>query len=635
MIVPMKKVFLLVVEKEKKSALRKLSKLGVLHIETIPGESAELTELLERKEKTESALMNISNEQAKDVEEIVTDESVAASVEMEDVRVREEIEHILALAEQKKEAFEELAKLNREYDKLSVWGNFDPRDIGALQEKGVLLRLYQVSKDEFETIEAKDKCFIVNKTKNMVRFAFVAGGEEELPPFPAVALPEMGLTELEERTGQLEQDIRNVDETLCHKHYVRKAIEKELEEIDGKIYFEQAHLSMGVDEKIAYLKGFAPEETAGTLKEAAAKNCWGLRIEDPSEDDEVPTLVKNPKWIRIIQPIFDLIGTVPGYREYDISFFFLFFFSIFFAMIIGDAGYGSILFIGALIGIIKGAASKKGVSTATALLAVLSLSTIGWGAVTGTWFGSEYIVDNTFLSRLVIDRVATFNPRSSETVKFICFVIGTVQIAIAHVWKFITELKKKPVIRAFTQLGWFIMVLGLYYLVLSLVLNTGEIREFTFLDRVLKPVSMPGYSTYMLIAGAAMVILFSKQEGRFFKGILKGFGGFLTTFLDSIGAFSDIISYIRLFAVGLATVEIAKSFNEMAAGSGNGVTGIIGGAIILIFGHTLNLAMGALSVIVHGVRLNMLEFSGHLGMEWTGRPYTPLRERGSEYEDKN
>lgn len=633
MIVPMKKIFLLVVEKERKSALRKLSRLGVLHIETVPGESAELTELQEQREKVETALMTISDEQAKDVEEIVTDESVAASVKTEDVKVWEEIEHILSLAEHKKEAREELERMIREYDKLSVWGNFNPREIEFLEEKGIILRLYQVSKDEFEALEAKDKCFVINETKNIVRFAFVADSEEELPAFSAVPLPEKGLDEVAKRIGELEKDIRDVEETLYHKHYVQDAIECELEEIEGKIYFEEAHLSMGIEEEIAYLKGYAPADSVEALKGAAEKNGWGIMFEDPGEEEHVPTLVKNPKWIRIIQPVFDLIGTVPGYREYDISFFFLIFFCVFFAMIIGDAGYGGILFIGALIGIIKGASSKKGVSSATALLAVLSLTTIGWGTITGTWFGSEYIVDNTFLSRLVIDRVATFNPRSSETVKFICFIIGTVQIAIAHMWNFITELKKEPKIKAFAQLGWFIAVLGLYYLVLSLVLNTGEIRELAFLDTVLKPVSMPQYSLYMLIAGIAMVILFSKQEGQFFKGILKGVGGFLTTFLDSIGAFSDIISYIRLFAVGLATVEIAKSFNEMAAGSGSGITGIIGGAIILIFGHTLNLAMGALSVIVHGVRLNMLEFSGHLGMEWTGRPYTPLRERGSGYAD--
>jgi V/A-type H+-transporting ATPase subunit I len=171
-------------------------------------------------------------------------------------------------------------------------------------------------------------------------------------------------------------------------------------------------------------------------------------------------------------------------------------------------------------------------------------------------------------------------------------------------------------IMAIAQLGWFSLVLGLYYLVLNLVLSA---------DRY----PMPRYSIYMIAAGIAMIIFFSKQEGKFFKGLLKGVGGLITTFIDSIGSFSDIISYIRLFAVGLATVEIAKSFNSMAAGMGDGVIGIVGGAIILIFGHGLNLAMGALSVIVHGVRLNMLEFSGHLGMEWTGVPYTPftIRER--------
>jgi V/A-type H+-transporting ATPase subunit I len=105
-----------------------------------------------------------------------------------------------------------------------------------------------------------------------------------------------------------------------------------------------------------------------------------------------------------------------------------------------------------------------------------------------------------------------------------------------------------------------------------------------------------------------------------------GLANLLTTFLSSISAFADIISYIRLFAVGLAGIEIAKSFNGIAAGFGTNVGGLIIGAFILLFGHALNMAMGALSVVVHGVRLNMLEFSGHLGMEWSGKPYKPFKE---------
>jgi V/A-type H+-transporting ATPase subunit I len=158
------------------------------------------------------------------------------------------------------------------------------------------------------------------------------------------------------------------------------------------------------------------------------------------------------------------------------------------------------------------------------------------------------------------------------------------------------------------------MVLGLYYLVLFLVLDPEKYP-------------VPGFSLVMVGVGLVLVLFLSEQEGNFFKGVLKGLANFMPKALDSISAFSDIISYIRLFAVGLATVEIAKSFNSMAAELGNSVLGIVGGIVILLIGHGLNMAMAALSVVVHGVRLNVLEFSGHLGMEWTGIPYDPFRDR--------
>jgi V/A-type H+-transporting ATPase subunit I len=179
---------------------------------------------------------------------------------------------------------------------------------------------------------------------------------------------------------------------------------------------------------------------------------------------------------------------------------------------------------------------------------------------------------------------------------------------------FLKEIRQKPKIRSFAQLGWLSMVLGLYYVVLNLVITSGNYP-------------IPQYALYMIFAGLAVVFLFSEQEGHFIKGVLKALANFMPKLLDSISAFTDIISYIRLFAVGLATVEIAKSFNAMAADLGSGLIGLIGGAVILLIGHALNIAMAALSVVVHGVRLNMLEFSSHLGMEWVGVPYDPFRHR--------
>ncbi len=170
---------------------------------------------------------------------------------------------------------------------------------------------------------------------------------------------------------------------------------------------------------------------------------------------------------------------------------------------------------------------------------------------------------------------------------------------------------------ALADLGWLALVVGLFYLVLNLVLDAEKYP-------------MPDFATYLIGGGFAFLILFGQQEKgqNFFVGILKGVAGLLTTFLDCISCFGDIISYIRLYAVGLATVAISQTFNGMAAGMvETGAVGVILAVLVLTLGHTLNVVMAILSVVVHGVRLNMLEFSGHLGMQWTGYGYQPFSER--------
>ena len=258
---------------------------------------------------------------------------------------------------------------------------------------------------------------------------------------------------------------------------------------------------------------------------------------------------------------------------------------------------------------------------------MLGTATLVWGALTGTWFGSDWILANTPLKALVLPQLTNFpelfggegSTDPETTVKWFCFIIGTIQLSLAHLKNF---LRRMPSLEAFSQLGWLSMVVGLYHLVLVLVLGMGE---------------MPVYAFYMVGIGLGMVFVFSEQRPgqNFFIGALKGLAGFLTTFLSSISAFSDIISYIRLFAVGLATVAIARSFNTMAAPMLGATPAVVGAVIILVLGHGLNMIMAALSVVVHGVRLNMLEFSGHLGMEWTGEKYDPFRVRETAAGNEN
>ena len=246
------------------------------------------------------------------------------------------------------------------------------------------------------------------------------------------------------------------------------------------------------------------------------------------------------------------------------------------------------------------------------LLTLLSITTIAWGSITGTWFGSAKIASMFPFNMLIIDSISSLNPSSGGTIRLICFIVGTIHIALAHLQNFIRKL---PHVSAFGDLSWLSMVLGLYYVVLNLVLDATKYK-------------IPDYALYMIGGGLIGVFLFDKQEKgiSFLKGVLRGVSDFLPTFLNSISAFSDIISYIRLYAVGLASIAIANSFNDMAAGLGSGVVAAVAGTLILVFGHSLNIVMGALSVIVHGVRLNMLEYAGHRGIEWTGIKYEPFRE---------
>ena len=370
---------------------------------------------------------------------------------------------------------------------------------------------------------------------------------------------------------------------------------------------------MGHTAALSYLTGFLPGDQVQALRRSCRDNNWGLLLQDPAAADEVPTLVRNQRWIDFIAPVFQILGTVPGYREFDISFFFLLFFIFFFAAIIGDAGYGLIIFSAMLFLGARLRQRHKKVPAAVSLMMILSFATIVWGVLTGTWFGSQKLAALPWLSWLTIPALSSFNPRSGETFKILFFTVGTVHISIAHFWSFLRQAREKPFVRSLAQLGWLTMVLGLYYLVLNLVISSVRFP-------------VPLHAKWMIAGGFLFVVVFARQEGRFFHGLAMGVANLLTTFLSSVSAFADIISYIRLFAVGLAGIEISKSFNAIAAGMGSGPLALLLGGMILLFGHSLNMAMGALSVVVHGIRLNMLEFSGHLGMEWSGRAYKPFKE---------
>lgn len=603
MIVKMKKASFIFLEAEKDSALKKIRKAGVIHLEQdFAGSSDALSSLTAAYDRVEKAHMLL------DPKVKVQDESYSA--EAAEALATEVLEKLNA----RKEAEDKRSSISSDLVKWEPWGDFDPSEVSILRSRGVDLRFYEMKKQDWAELSETCRTFTVSSTKAAVFGVVAVTGDENLPDIEAIQLPEFGISELKQQDQAQEKRIKEIEEQLLALAPRREILEKRMAVLEQDIQYESLRSGLGNEESLVYFTGFMPGRDGDAIKSLAAENGWAVILSEPTEEDVVPSLVENNKFVRTIKPLFDVLDVLPGYREMDISLDFLISFTLFFAMIIGDAGYGT-LFL--LITIFARFKSGKG-GPAFNLMFLLSSGTILWGLLTGNWFGSQALGSWEPLKGLVIPQIAAFpeifsaDLDSGNTIKYMCFVIATIQLCIARFKNFIFKM---PSLAAFEQLGWLAMLLGIYHIVLLLVLGITPI---------------PSYAMKMIGGGLIAVIVFGQQEKgvNFFKGVLKGLNpiGLFQLFLDSISLLSDIISYIRLFAVGLASLAIAVSFNAMAAPMMQepGVA-MIGGALILLLGHSLNIVMGALSLIVHGVRLNMLEYSGHLDMEWSGFKYEPFK----------
>jgi V/A-type H+-transporting ATPase subunit I len=394
-----------------------------------------------------------------------------------------------------------------------------------------------------------------------------------------------------------------------------KVLEKDIE-------FENIYSGMEIEagdtsHAITWLTGFIPSNEAQKLTELSKKEHWALLISEPAEEDEVPTKLKNNKFVSLIYPVSDFLGTVPGYREYDISGWFLLFFCVFFGMIFGDGGYGLLLSAVAVFTILKTVMSKKPVNPALNLLLLLGITTTIWGTVTCTWFGltPQQLPDwiKNLSIPLLSNATSVISPEKEawvkENMQVFCFILALIQLSVAHIKGIVRNIKS---LKLLGELGSLLMLWGIFNIVLNMVVNA---ERFPILNEAM----------ILIAAGFGLSFIFSSYEGNIVQSILSSLKNIVSVLLGVVNVFSDIVSYIRLWAVGLAGSAISLTVNEMAGPTLGGFI-IFLGIILLVFGHGLNMVLNVLSVIVHGVRLNTLEFSSHLGMSWSGFKYKPFSE---------
>ncbi|MBN1155112.1 hypothetical protein JXB12_09375 [candidate division KSB1 bacterium] len=586
----MKKITLLLNSKYRDRSLQKLRQLGVLHIKNIKAPEAEDIHLLEKQLDHLYAIDSLYGNLEGIEEESLPHDEIEAKIG-EIISQRHEKDSLSRILDEKQE-------IHQWFDR---WGNVSLESLKTLEDAGLYVRFYVADKKTFKNIESENTVHVSRIDQNSYYFAHFSRSKDERLELREEPIPQVEIADLDDEISEIKSKLSTIDEKIASYAKYRTSFNQFQDELKKRLILNRIKYGMGEEGEIIYLQGFCPEDQVESVKKEADIQGWGYVVEEPDDLKEVPTLTRNPRWVKIINPLFQFMGTLPGYDEMDVSSIFLAFFSVFYALIIGDAGYGLIFLIGTFLVSRKVKGSKDFIN----LMYLLSFTTIIWGMISGTWFGSQKIAELPFLKMFIIEPVYSFGANSQDVMMQISFIIGVVHLSMAHL---MVAFKKMNSLTALGDIGWILILWSVFFVANDLILGK----------------ELPGITIPLLVAGILLVLIFANFQRNVLKGILSTIGNLP---LDVISAFSDVVSYIRLFAVGLATVIVSSSFNSMAIGSG--IDSILSGimaAIILFLGHALNITLCAMSVLVHGVRLNLLEFSGHVGVQWTGTPYDPFKE---------
>lgn len=586
MIVPMKKVTLLALGTEQDEALTALRGLGVMQVETIRSTVSENAQQL-AEELSEAT--RVTGELEK-----LLRENGGATPQGKPRSGAEALEEAADLLGKRDRFAGELENIRQRQKALAVWGEFNRDTLTALEEKGIHVHLCCGNEKQYEAATALDEVECRSISEDSGRIFFVATTLRDLEPD---ALPEIRLgaednpPELRRRAGELELKLQAVGEELNALLASLPAAQRRVQTLESELEYARVHDSLAEHGAVVSLSGFVPEPEIEKLRAAAREHGWGLLITDPAPGDAVPTLLRESKFSRVISPLFQFLGISPGYDEVDVSGGVLVFFTIFYAMIIGDAGYGLVFLLGTLLAKWK-FRNNRAATLPLRLMTVLSIAAIVWGVLTNNYFGTAP------LPRLSL-RFFTQPDVKDANVQAFCFALAVAQLSLGRIWRAIHDGNLRSVGR---NLGWMLILWGNFFLTLRLIVWPGE---------------FPTYMYWLYGAGLVLVICCDINW--------KNVADIFQFPFNIIGSFVDVLSYIRLFAVGMAGYYIAASFNGMGVSIWKASPYfLLFGVLVILFGHLLNLGLCALSVLVHGVRLNTLEFSNHVGLSWSGSNFKPF-----------
>ena len=514
----------------------------------------------------------------------------------------------------------EIAAAKKEIAVRQPWGSFRSEDIHKLESQGLKLRFYSCMKKKFDPSWAEIQPLeVISETESKVFFVTVSPAQEEYSfPLEAVPAPEGSVNEEEEKLALLQSKLEKEQQLLANlkscSDEIRKAYNDSLSRLD--LYFAEAATEKAVDNYLTVLTGFAP--TSDDKRLCASFDSMDIYYshEAATKEDNPPVKLKNNWFAKNFEVLTGMYG-VPAYDEFDPTPVLGPFFMLFFAMCMGDAGYGILLMLIALVLRLKMKDSSLG--KMHRLIAFLGGMTFVVGIFLGTFFGMSILEASwapAWLKGLCIDGWFPDAKIAGFPVQMVLAVaIGVLHICLAMIIKTINFTKRFGFKKTVATWGWTTLIVG-GLVVVSLGMTevlSAEAFKWTII-------------ALAVVSGLAIYVF--NTPGR--NPLLNIGSGLWDTYNMVTGLLGDVLSYIRLYALGLAGGMLGNAFNIMGTMILDipvpGVNWVFC-IIILIFGHVLNLAMSCLGAFVHPLRLTFVEYFKNSGYEGSGAKYNPLTKK--------
>jgi V/A-type H+-transporting ATPase subunit I len=483
---------------------------------------------------------------------------------------------------------------------LKPWGDFA---FPSLEEMGgQKLWFYVVPHKEMTKMEALAFPWEVIRKDQLCCYVVAVSEKEPVEmPVSRCHLGNKPRRDLEERLEEVELAIEDAQAERAYLTRWCFLFAGSLSQLEDRAARIEAAGQTYDQDSVFALQGWAPKERVGELRDYAKKQGLMFEAADPDPGDEPPTLFRNPPSLAVGENLVTFYMT-PGYRTWDPSSVVFISFAVFFAMILSDAGYAALLGLGLLMVWKKMGNSEMGLRLRPLGLTLVLVS-IGYGILVGSYFGISP-PSGSFLANLRL-----IDMSNTSLMMAISVVIGVIHVVLGNVmdaWRYGRRAEALP------SLGWACIVAG------GLVLGAAMALKLEWLRQM---------AVAVMVAGALLIVVFTGLGAKPLSRLIQGFLG-LTKITS---AFGDVLSYLRLFALGLATSSLAVSFNDMAHQIKTGMPGIgiVFAVGVLILGHAMNLVLGLSSCVIHGLRLNVIEFF-NWGLKEEGKLYQPFKRKGNE-----